>query len=114
MLMHKPPAPGEVLRGHYLEPMGLTVTETAERLGVSRTALSQLLNGHTRLSAEMARRLARAFGTSVELWLNLQHNLTVWHAVRRKPKIAVTPFPARRAEKAPPPQIPKRRKAARG
>ena len=114
MPMHKPPAPGEVLRGHYLEPMGLTVTETAARLGVSRTALSQLLTGHTHLSAEMARRLARAFGTSVELWLNLQHNRTMWYAVRQKSKFAVAPFTARPAEKALPPRNPKRRKAARG
>lgn len=71
--MHDPPHPGEVLRGLYLEPLGLSVKETAEALGVSRTALSQMVNGHSRLSPDMARRLAAAFGTSVEVWLNMQH-----------------------------------------
>lgn len=78
--MHDPPHPGEVLREACLEPQGLTVAETARALGVSRTALSQFINGHTRLSPDMARRLAAAFRTSVEFWLNLQHNRDVWLA----------------------------------
>jgi addiction module HigA family antidote len=87
--MHNPPHPGEVLRGLYLEPLGLTVAETARAIGVSRTALSLLLNGHSRLSLNMAQRLAGAFGTGVETWLNLQHAHDLWRAykAKRRPKV---------------------------
>ena len=72
MTMHNPPHPGEVLRGLYLEPLELSVTRAAQALGVSRKTLSAVLNGRAGVSPEMAVRLSAAFGTTAELWLNLQ------------------------------------------
>ena len=70
--MHNPPHPGEVLKELCLEPLGLTVTEAAEALGVSRKTLSSILNGRAGISPEMAIRLAKAFDTTAESWLNQQ------------------------------------------
>ena len=72
MLMHNPPHPGEMLRTLCLEPLGLSITETARALGVSRKTLSSLLNGRTGISPEMAIRLSIAFDTSAESWLRQQ------------------------------------------
>jgi addiction module HigA family antidote len=69
--MHNPPHPGEVLRKLCLEPLGLTVTEPAKALGVSRKTLSGILNGRAGISPEMAVRLSIAFDTTAEIgWLN--------------------------------------------
>ena len=78
MKMHNPPHPGEVLREFGLEPLGLSVTEAAEALGVSRKTLSAILNGRAGISPEMALRLAKAFGTSAESWLNQQMHFDLW------------------------------------
>jgi antitoxin HigA-1 len=94
--MHSPPHPGEVLRELCLEPMGLTIAETARALEVSRTALSQFINGRSRLSLEMADRLAAAFRTSVELWLNLQHQYDLWLASKKRRRPRVRPLVGRR------------------
>ena len=72
MPMKNPPHPGEVIRELCLDPMGLSVTSAAQGLGVSRKALSELLNGHSGISPEMAVRLAKAFGGSAESWLTQQ------------------------------------------
>ena len=72
MQMFNPPHPGEVIRELYLEPLGLTVTATAKGLGLSRTTVSELLNGKNGISPEMAYRLSKAFGRTPESWLNLQ------------------------------------------
>jgi addiction module HigA family antidote len=79
--MHNPPHPGEVIRELYLKPLGLNVTEAAEGLCVSRKALSAILNGRSRISAEMALRLSMAFSTSAESWLNNQTQYDLWSAV---------------------------------
>ena len=78
--MHNPPHPGEVLRD-WLE--GVTVTEAAERLGVTRVALSRVLNGSAGISAEMDLRLAKALGTSPGSWYAMQGDYDMWHAQRR-------------------------------
>lgn len=70
--MHNPPHPGEIIRELCLEPLGLSVTAAAEALGVSRKALSELLNGKSGVSAEMAIRLSLAFKTTAESWLTQQ------------------------------------------
>jgi len=62
MSMHNPPHPGEVIRRQCVAPLGLTVTEAAKGLGVSRNNLSMLLNGRLNISPEMAIRLSKAFG----------------------------------------------------
>ena len=66
MPMKNPPHPGTVVRVSCLEPLGLNVTDGAKVLGVSRQALSNLVNGRARLSSEMAIRLAKAFGSTTE------------------------------------------------
>lgn len=70
--MYNPPHPGEILKKLCLEPLGLSVTEAAKALGVSRKTLSSILNGHTGVSPEMAIRLSIAFDTTPESWLNQQ------------------------------------------
>jgi addiction module HigA family antidote len=72
MRMKKPPHPGRVVRQECIEPLGLTVTEAAKRLGVTRQALNNLVNGKGGVSAEMAVRLSKAFGSSPEVWLGMQ------------------------------------------
>ena len=79
MPMINPPHPGETIRDLCLEPLGLTVTEAAQALGVSRKALSQLLNGHAGISPQMAIRLSRAFGRTPEGWLQLQASYDLAH-----------------------------------
>ncbi len=80
MRMHNPPHPGEILREFCIEPLGLSVTRTAEALGVSRKTLSAILNGRAGISPEMAIRLSKAFGTSAESWLNQQVQYDLWLA----------------------------------
>ncbi|MBI4525312.1 MAG: HigA family addiction module antidote protein [Deltaproteobacteria bacterium] len=89
MLMHNPPHPGEVLRKLCLEPLGLTVTEAAKALGVSRKTLSGILNGRAGISPEMAVRLSIAFNTTAEGWLAQQTQYDLWQAERRRSKLRV-------------------------
>jgi addiction module HigA family antidote len=72
MTMKNPPHPGEIIRDLCIKPLGLTVTQAAEGLGVTRKTLSLLLNGHAGFSPEMALRLSQSFGRSPESWLQLQ------------------------------------------
>jgi antitoxin HigA-1 len=83
MLMHNPPHPGEVIRELCLKPLKMTVTEAASSLGVTRKTLSELLNGRSGISPEMALRLSMAFGTTAESWLNQQMHYDLWQ-VRKK------------------------------
>jgi addiction module HigA family antidote len=85
--MYNPAHPGEVLR-EYL-PEGMSVTEVAGRLGVSRQALSALLNARAGVSADMALRLGDALGTSAEMWLSMQLAYDLWKAEQRpRPRVA--------------------------
>lgn len=93
MKMHNPPHPGEIIRDQCLEPLGLTITAAAKGLGVTRKALSELVNGHSGVSPEMAIRLSKAFGSSAETWLRLQMQYDLWHAEKRSGNIKVTRFP---------------------
>jgi addiction module HigA family antidote len=83
MNMHNPPHPGEVLREFCIEPLGLSVTDTAAALGVSRKTLSAILNGRSGISPEMAIRLSKAFDTSPESWLNQQMHFDLWLAKKK-------------------------------
>ena len=94
MLMHDPPHPGGVLRRQCLEPLGLTVTEAAKGLAVSRNTLSMLLNGRLGISPEMAIRLSEAFGGSPESWLLQQMQYDLWQAKANRGPVAVRRFTA--------------------
>ena len=74
MPMKNPPHPGRIVRQDCIEPLGLTITEAAEVLGVTRQALNNVVNGKAGISPEMAVRLAKAFGGSAEMWIRLQSN----------------------------------------
>jgi len=80
--MNRPPAhPGRILKNLYLSPLGVTNTQLAETLGVSRKAVSTIVNEHKSVTPEMALRLSRAFpNTSPEFWLNLQRTYDLWQA----------------------------------
>ena len=77
MKMMNPPHPGEIVREDCLNSLGLTVTEGSKVLGVSRQALSNLINGHAGISPDMAIRLEKAFGSDAETWLSLQMNYDI-------------------------------------
>ena len=78
--MYNPPHPGEVLRDGVFADAGISVTAFAERLGVTRVALSRVLNGKAGISADMALRLAAALGGGAQSWLHMQANYDLWHA----------------------------------
>ncbi len=78
MQMHNPPHPGEIIRELCIDPLGLSVTEAAKGLGVSRKTLSAILNGRAGISPEMALRLSKAIGRSPESWLAMQDMYDLW------------------------------------
>ena len=89
--MHNPPHPGEILREWLTE---ITVTEAAERLGVTRAALSRVLNGAAGISAEMDLRLAKALATTPGSWLAMQGDYDLWQAQKTfKAKVRVIAVP---------------------
>ncbi|MCY3669452.1 MAG: HigA family addiction module antitoxin [Alphaproteobacteria bacterium] len=94
MPMHNPPHPGGIVRRQCLEPLGLSVTEAARGLGVTRQALSQLVNERTGISVDMAIRLSKAFGSSPETWLRMQMAYDLWQARARADRISVERFAA--------------------
>ena len=94
MLQHNPPHPGEVIRTLCPEPLGVSVTEAAKALGVSRKTLSALLNGRAGVSPEMAIRLSIAFDTSAESWLRQQLYYDLWQAEQERHKLHVTKLTA--------------------
>lgn len=96
-IMHSPLHPGEIVKDELIDGAGLTVTEGAKKLGVSRPALSNLLNAHTGLSPEMALRLSKLLGTSIEMWLNLQAQYDAWEVSLHADKIKVKPLKDRAA-----------------
>jgi addiction module HigA family antidote len=89
MQMHNPAHPGEIVREECLKPLGLTVTAAAEALGVTRKGLSDLLNGHTGVSPDMAIRLEKVFGGTAETWLWMQMQRDLWEARQRADEINV-------------------------
>lgn len=79
---HRPlPHPGEVLLEEFLEPLGITQTALAERVGISFRRVNELVNGKRGVTPDTALRLGKVFGTTPELWLNLQHAWDVWHVL---------------------------------
>ncbi len=89
MEMYNPPHPGEILKEDCLVPLELSITEAASALGVTRQALSALINGRGGVSPEMAIRLSKAFNTTPQLWLNLQQQFDLWRAQQKTDEIQV-------------------------
>lgn len=89
--MKNPPHPGRSIRDACLEPLGLTVTEGARVLGVTRATLSNLINGRAGISPQMAIRLAKAFGGSPETWLKLQMQHDLAQALKNEAVLTVQP-----------------------
>lgn len=79
MLMKNPPHPGLLVLHDCIEPLGMTITDTAAALGVSRFTLSELVNAKRGISPEMAVRLSKAFGGSAESWLTQQAHYDLAH-----------------------------------
>ncbi|MGD0461341.1 MAG: HigA family addiction module antitoxin [Tepidisphaeraceae bacterium] len=94
MHMHNPPHPGQVIRELCLVPLGLSVTAAAKALGVTRKGLSELLNGKSGVSPEMAIRLSIAFKTTPESWLSQQMQYDLWKARSKLKKLKVSPIAA--------------------
>lgn len=93
MSMHNPAHPGEILKTLVIEPLALSVAETASRLGVSRRSLSRVLNGHGVVTPEMALRLEMTFGKpNATHWLRVQNAYDLWHTRKRSKNIRVSPI----------------------
>lgn len=95
MRMYNPPHPGVFLKEEVIEPLGLTVTDAAKILGVTRPALSNLLNGKASLSPEMALRFEKAFGLKMDTLLRMQTSYDIARARKNAGKIKVTRYEAR-------------------
>jgi addiction module HigA family antidote len=86
--MHNPAHPGEILHEMYLKPLGVTITQAAKALGVSRKHVSAIVNGRSPVTPDMALRLAAAFATEPELWVNMQAQYDLWTVSKKaRPKV---------------------------
>ena len=92
MAMQNPPHPSGIVKRQCLEPLRLSVTRTAEGLGATRQALSELVNGNTWISVDMAIRLSKAFGSTPETWLGMQLAYDLWQVRDRVAQITVERF----------------------
>jgi len=94
----RPPAhPGRIIKNHYLQPLSISITELAGKLGVSRKTISKIVNERGAVTSDMALRLSKAFNTTPELWLNLQNNYDLWYAIHKSEdwqKVQSIPIPA--------------------
>jgi addiction module HigA family antidote len=89
MNKRKPTHPGKVLLEDVMKPLGITITEAAKDLGISRKTLSEIVNGRCTLSPEIAVRIGKATHTSPESWLAMQTKLDLWAAMQKEPKNVV-------------------------
>ncbi len=87
----KPTHPGVIIKEDVLKPLNLTITDAAKDLGVTRKALSELINERSALSPDMAVRIARATKTSPESWMNMQQKLDLWESEHKN--FNIVPFP---------------------
>jgi len=81
----QPTTPGDILLNEFLEPLHLKIADLAVMLNVHRNSVSALVNNNRKLTTDMAVRLARAFDTTIEFWLNLQLNVDIWEIGRSSP-----------------------------
>ena len=90
--MKNPAHPGGFIKSEIIEPLGLSVTAAAQVLGVTRAALSALLNERSHLSSEMALRIEKAFGVSMDTLMRMQNSFDIAQARKREGEIHVAPF----------------------
>ena len=83
ILKREPNHPGRILYEDYIEPLNLKISGLAKCLGVSRKAISAIVNERKSITPDMALRLSMAFDTTPELWINLQKNYDLWHAANK-------------------------------
>ena len=79
-MKRQPTHPGKIIQEDYLKALSITITEMASTLGVSRKTLSKIINERGAITPDMSLRLARAFDTTPDLWMNLQKNYDLWQA----------------------------------
>jgi addiction module HigA family antidote len=92
MKMHNPPHPGEIIKGLWLDPAGISITDAAQAMSVSRKTLSNIVNGHGRVTADIAMRLSLALGGSPESWLGHQAAYDLWEIEQQTDKPQVVPL----------------------
>lgn len=92
MAMKNPCHPGEIIREDVLAPLGLNVTQAAKVLGVTRQTLSNMLNGHTSLTAQMALRVEKAFGPKMDHLMRMQLNYDLAQARARADRVQVQAY----------------------
>lgn len=92
MEMYNPPHPGEIIKGLWLDPMGASITDAAQAMGISRKTLSKVVNGRGRVTPEMAVRLSIALGSSPETWLGHQAAYDLWQVKQHQDELGVVPL----------------------
>ena len=91
-MIHGPLHPGVIIRDVLIVQAGLSISEAAVRLGVTRTTLSRLLNQHAGVSPEMALRLSKLLNTSIDMWVNLQSQYDIWQVKQHEQAINIVPL----------------------
>ena len=94
MKMYNPPHPGEIIKGLWLDPMDITVTEAADAMGISRKTLSKIINGKGRVTPQIAVRLSITLGSSPESWLGHQAAWDLWQLEQNRASLNATPLVA--------------------
>ena len=92
MKMYNPPHPGEIIKGLWLHPMGVSITDAAHAMGVSRKTLSKIVNGKARVTPEIAVRLSVALGGSAESWLGHQAAYDLWEIEQHGDDLRAVPL----------------------
>ena len=87
-----PVHPGEILREEFITERGLTITEVAEGLGITRQTLSAVVNEKASITPELAVKLSEAFGNTAQFWINLQKNYEMWHAEKKVDRTNIRHF----------------------
>ncbi len=92
MKMYNPPHPGEIIKGLWLDPMGVSITDAARAMAISRKTLSKIVNGRGRVTPEIAVRLSIALGSSAESWLGHQAAYDLWELEQHPDHAHVVPL----------------------
>ena len=92
MKMYNPPHPGEIIKGLWLDPMSVSITEAAQAMAISRKTLSKIVNGRGRVTPEIAVRLSIALGGSAESWLGHQAAYDLWELEQHPDNARIVPL----------------------